>query len=329
MKKKNRLILVSLLVCLFVTAVPVSVSAAPRINNWKKILYVGNTYSLKVTGAKVKSWKSSNSSVVTVSKKGLIRGKKQGTAKVTATLTNKKKLSCTVTVKKKNVLKVKSSYISLSQMNVMLNILGAVETGGQVYGKRDYKDFTNPFASSPSEYSATAGAYQEYGENLRQLLLRIQKEYPAVFKKYDNANIAKDLKRTWHDSNPYRVYKNSAKAKAIVKIISSKEGKLVQDVRAAELIDSYLKHARSLGVKNVRAALFLAECEHLGGAGPVERIVSRASDKNSIYQLKVSLYKDQQDKSNNYQIGDKIYQNRHEKCYSWIVKYIPANAKMK
>lgn len=218
-----------------------------------------------------------------------------------------------------------SKYLTDAQMSVALNILGAVETGGQIYGNRRYDDFTSPYASSPVEYSCTAGAFQEYGENLRQLLIRIKKEYPATFKKYDTGNIAADIQRSWSDSTPYKVYAGTAKAKAIVAIISSTDGKKVQDARAADLIDSYLAHITGLGVTNVRAALFCAECEHLGGAKPIERIIKRVSNKNSITALYKSLMLDQNDTSNSYQIGDKIYQTRHDKCKGWIEQYIRTN----
>ncbi len=53
---------------------------------------VGNAYG------KTK-WSTSNKSVVSISSKGVVKGKKKGTAKVTAVAANGKKDSCTVTVK--------------------------------------------------------------------------------------------------------------------------------------------------------------------------------------------------------------------------------------
>ena len=329
MKKKISIfkwVLIAALAIMFGTAGAKNVSAAAKLNCYEGSMYVGKTATLRVTGGTVKFWKSTNTSIATVSSKGVVTAKKKGSCYVYATLTNNQKLICVVNVRSTTY----STYLSNSQALVMLNILGAVESGGQVYGKRNYAAFAGPGASSPNEYSSTAGAFQEYGENLRQLLLRIQKEYPRYFKKYDTANIASDIKRVWSDSSPYRVMAGTAKAKAIQNIISQGGGaKYIQNLRAVELTDTYLKHIRKLGVTNVRAALFLAECEHLGGAKAVERIVGRATNKNSITALRTSLYKDQKDTSNNYQIGDKIYQTRHELCYKWIVKYIPASAKLK
>lgn len=71
-----------------------------KLNSSRITLKPGKSYTLKVNGTKLApAWKSSNSKVVTVNKKGRITAKKAGTAKITATLGGKK-FVCTVTVKK-------------------------------------------------------------------------------------------------------------------------------------------------------------------------------------------------------------------------------------
>ena len=71
-----------------------------KLNSSRITLNPGKSYTLKVNGTKLApAWKSSNSKVVTVNKKGRITAKKAGTAKITATLGGKK-FVCTVTVKK-------------------------------------------------------------------------------------------------------------------------------------------------------------------------------------------------------------------------------------
>ena len=68
-------------------------------------LKVKATTSLKYTLSngfdEIKSFKSSNRKVVTVSKKGVLKGKKAGTAKVTIQTKNGAKATVKVTVKKK------------------------------------------------------------------------------------------------------------------------------------------------------------------------------------------------------------------------------------
>ena len=46
---------------------------------------------------------------------------------------------------------------------VMRNIIYAVETGGQVYGQKDYADFTEAYTNSSAEHAITIGAGQWYG----------------------------------------------------------------------------------------------------------------------------------------------------------------------
>ncbi len=217
---------------------------------------------------------------------------------------------------------LKSVYVG-KYARVWLNVLGAVESGGMVYGERDYGCFAGPYNASPNEHACTGGAYQEYGDNLRQLLIKIQKAYPKVFKRLDTANIAQDMKHSW---DSYAVTPGSDKGKAIIRIISSPQGKKMQDKRAIELLDDYLEEIQELGITNVRCGLFMAQCAHLGGFAAVKRVVERASNKNNMASLKRSLYLDQKDYSNSYQIGDAIYKNRHEYIFKWLRKYIPANA---
>lgn len=76
-------------------------AASPRLNKKKVTLRVGQTAKLKVKGSKKKvKWFSTRKSVCTVSKKGLVKAKKKGTATVKAKV-GRKTLKCKVTVKAK------------------------------------------------------------------------------------------------------------------------------------------------------------------------------------------------------------------------------------
>lgn len=79
----------------------VSASAKPRLNMKKAAIYVGGTVKLKILHKKKKvKWSSSNKKIASVSKKGLVKGKKKGTVKITAK-TSGRKYTCKVTVKAK------------------------------------------------------------------------------------------------------------------------------------------------------------------------------------------------------------------------------------
>ena len=65
-----------------------------KLNSSRITLNPGKSYTLKVNGTKLTpAWRSSNSKIVTVNKKGRITAKKAGTAKITATLGGKKFVS--------------------------------------------------------------------------------------------------------------------------------------------------------------------------------------------------------------------------------------------
>lgn len=70
----------------------------PFLNKDKLSLTVGETDTLKLTGSKVRSWKSSDQQIVTVNKKGKVTAKKAGNAIITAAASNGKKYTCTVVV---------------------------------------------------------------------------------------------------------------------------------------------------------------------------------------------------------------------------------------
>lgn len=99
-------LLAAVMICSSVLS-PVGASAAkkskPKLNKKKVSVQVGKTVKLKVKkkpkGKKVK-WSSNKKKIASVNNKGLVKGKKQGTAKITAKVGGKK-LTCTVKVKAK------------------------------------------------------------------------------------------------------------------------------------------------------------------------------------------------------------------------------------
>lgn len=72
----------------------------PYISKTKLTLEKGKSATLKLTGTTAKSWKSSKSSVVSVTSKGKVKAKAAGTATITVRGSNKKTYQCRVTVPK-------------------------------------------------------------------------------------------------------------------------------------------------------------------------------------------------------------------------------------
>ena len=166
---------------------------------------------------------------------------------------------------------------------VMRNIIYAVETGGQVYGQKDYADFTEAYTNSSSEHAITIGAGQWYGNEARTLLLNIKSADAATFKKYDNAGVASDLTKT--DWSNYRISKTSAKAKAIVKIIDSAVGHRCQDKLVDTQMEAYVKEAAALGVTYMDAKMMCANFRHQGGASAVKRILAKTAKPYTLDHL--------------------------------------------
>ncbi|MGN1118193.1 MAG: Ig domain-containing protein, partial [Acutalibacteraceae bacterium] len=100
-----------------------------KLNVSSKTLYIGNTYTLKATVTpstatnKNVTWKSSNKSVATVSSKGVVTGKKAGTATITCT-TEDGSYKATCKIKVTKFYAVKS--VALNRKSVTLD-------GGEKY----------------------------------------------------------------------------------------------------------------------------------------------------------------------------------------------------
>lgn len=196
---------------------------------------------------------------------------------------------------------------------VMRNIIYAVETGGQVYGQKDYADFTEAYTNSSSEHAITIGAGQWYGNEARTLLLNIKSADAATFKKYDNAGVASDLTKT--DWSNYRISKTSAKVKAIVKIIDSAVGHRCQDKLVDTQMEAYVKEAAALGVTYMDAKMMCANFRHQGGASAVKRILAKTAKPYTLDHLYAAC---QTDTGN--QVG--AYKSRQKMVYNALKTHI-------
>lgn len=101
MKKFKKIMAVIFAMAIMITAIPMQADAAVKLNATKKTLYVGEQTTLKVTGTKSKiKWSTSNKKVATVTQKGKVTAKSEGSATIKAKA-GKKTLSCKITVKSK------------------------------------------------------------------------------------------------------------------------------------------------------------------------------------------------------------------------------------
>ena len=203
-----------------------------------------------------------------------------------------------------------------SQMNILIKIIAAVETGGQVYGQARYDDYTPAYANCSNETSCTIGAFQEYGNLAKELLQEILNTYPSTFRKYDNAGIESDLQRTsWTGYNCYSPARGSAKAKAIQAIISSSDGIKVQNSRVQKQMESHIAFAQKQGVSDVDALFMCANFIHQGGQSACTRILKKTQKPYTLDHLYAACKTDTGN-----QVG--AYKTRQQKVYGWLKEKI-------
>jgi len=203
-------------------------------------------------------------------------------------------------------------------IDVLRKILYAVETGGQVYGKQRYDAFIGAGANTPNEKAITIGAGQWYAQEAKRLLQEIQRADPAQFKKIDTQGIAGDLlHKNW---SRYAISPNSAKAKCIIKIISSPVGIKSQDKLMETQIEEYSASiGKTYGSMPDSAMMECINIIHQGGAAALKRILSKTKKPYTSERIYAALCTDPADKSNNNQVGD--YIGRQKKVIEMIRMY--------
>lgn len=204
-------------------------------------------------------------------------------------------------------------------LEILTNIIGAVETGGQIYGKRRYECYVPPYTNSSIEHTCTLGWAGNYGERARKLVKMIYDKDPVAFKRADTANIVSKLSVNWETSrwNP-----TTSQKKALIAIITTDTGKKCQDELFQEQAKKYISNAENYGVTNTDSQMMWCEIEHLGGLKATKRIFDRIKKPYNVDDIFNSLLRDQSDTSSSNQVGDKKFQSRHECCVRWIKKYV-------
>ena len=209
-----------------------------------------------------------------------------------------------------------SSYAEFTQAqkDVMKKILYAVETGGQVYGRQDYADFTEAYTNSSAEHAITIGAGQWYATEAQRLLKLIHTKYPATWKKYDPKNYVWNdvVNKNW---STYKLDENSGRAKIIVKLISSADGIKCQDQLMYQQIDEMQKEIRKLGITEAKSVGMFINIRHQGGYGAVTRVLKKTNRPVTLD----NIYKALQTDTGN-QVG--AYRTRQKCVYTWLKTYM-------
>lgn len=200
------------------------------------------------------------------------------------------------------------------QKEVLKKIIYAVETGGQVYGKQNYSDFTEAYTNSSDEHAITIGAGQWYGPEAKELLKKIYNTDVQEWCQIDTVGVLQDVMN--EDWSYYNISGGSLKAKAIVKLISTPVGISCQDNMLDEQMEVYVQEAAALGVTEPDAQAMCANFRHQGGKSAVIRILKKTSEPYTLDNLYVAC---QSDTGN--QVG--VYKSRQKFVYNCLKQYFP------
>lgn len=205
-------------------------------------------------------------------------------------------------------------------LDVLTNIIGAVESGGQVYGKRRYNAYDAPYKNSAKEHTITIGWYQAYGHEAKQLMTAIYEADPSGFEKLDTCrpSIASMLTKDWVTLkwNP-----SASQKEVIIKLIDTPVGHKTQDKIFADKMVKLIADCERDYTSDIKAQMMYCEIRHLGGKSPCDRIFKRCSGDYSLDRIMTALVQDQRDATSDNQVGDTKYWSRHVKCRTFIESY--------
>ena len=200
------------------------------------------------------------------------------------------------------------------QKTVLRKIIYAVETGGQVYGKQDYSDFTEAYTNSSSEHAITIGAGQWYGTEAQTLLKRIHAADQTRWEELDCLGLWEMVQTA--DWSCFNISGTSQLANLIRNIISSAIGIKIQDTLLDEQMEIYTKEADALGVSDPAGQAMCANFRHQGGASAVQRILKKTEKPYNLENLYAACKTD---------IGNQVgaYKSRQKFVHDSLKKYFP------
>lgn len=201
-------------------------------------------------------------------------------------------------------------------MEVLTNVIGAVESGGQIYGKRRYDAYTPPYTNTPNEHTITLGWAQNYGPEAKKLIQMIYDISPANFRNLDPKGVIYNmLDKDWV---ALRWKPTASQKNILINLIDSGAGHTAQDTLFQDLMRKYITNCENDFTKDVKAQMMYCEIRHLGGKAAVNRIFNRCNGDYSLTNIMNALSKDD---PNSNQVGSRKFRSRHEKCYEFINKY--------
>lgn len=206
-----------------------------------------------------------------------------------------------------------------SDLDILVNIIGAVESGGQVYGNRKYDAYTEPAVNTANEVTITIGWAQNYGYSAMGLMKMIYQYDVEYFRSVDDTGIEAMLDKDWV---ALKWKPSEAQKQTIIKLISSEVGKRAQDELFARQMAEMVADCEDDYTSDIAAQMMYCEIRHLGGKYASDRIFMRLNGDYSLDAILASLKLDQTDTRYQYPVGSELFWSRHEKCVEFIKKYV-------
>ena len=207
-------------------------------------------------------------------------------------------------------------------LNILTNIIGAVESGGQVYGHRDYGAYASPYTNTENEHTITLGWAQNYGNEASKLISKIYNADTKTFLRFDTSTpaIRSMLGKDWEQM---RWAPNLTQKNALIDIISSPAGKLCQDELFMELMTKFIQDCANDYTDNIQAQMMYCEVRHLGGRNAANRIFNRCNGDYSVDNILDCLNPRHADLIKYREpVEHQKFWSRHKKCAEFVQKYV-------
>ena len=207
-------------------------------------------------------------------------------------------------------------------LTILVNIIGAVESGGQVYGHRDYGAYASPYTNTANEHTITLGWAQNYGNEASKLISLIYENNPRAFINLDTSTpaIRSMLGKDWEQM---RWAPNASQKRALIAIISSPVGKQCQDKLFMELMTEFIQDCANDYTDNVQAQMMYCEVRHLGGRNAANRIFTRCNGNYSVDNILDCLNPKHADLVKYREpVEHQKFWSRHKKCAEFVQKYV-------
>ena len=211
-----------------------------------------------------------------------------------------------------------------TQMDIVLNIIGGVESGDQVYGRRNYAAYDAPFKNAPTELTCTTGWPQFYGDEAQKYYTTLFQQNPTECAQIDSTGaIRRMLGTNWVNArwNP-----SESEKQTLIRLEMTEAGKTLQDKQAASQMAAYIRSCCKKYTQDLGACIFYAEVAHLGGERTAIRTFNSCGGNYSWAQIYSVLTDGSYSKHTS--VDAPMFRSRHTCVYNWIRQHVTPGTKV-